>query len=42
MSPKEIAQLLNITPRAVAVSRYRLRKKLGLTPEVNLFDFLFK
>ncbi|MBC7616062.1 MAG: transcriptional regulator, partial [Pedobacter sp.] len=42
LSSKEIAQLLNITPRAVEVSRYRLRKKLGLKPEVNLFDFLFK
>lgn len=41
LSSKEIAQLLNITPRAVEVSRYRLRKKLGLKPEVNLFDFLF-
>lgn len=42
LSSKEIAQLLNITPRAVEVSRYRLRKKFGLTPDVNLFDFLFK
>lgn len=42
LSSKEIAQLLNITPRAVEVSRYRLRKKLGLTPDINLFDFLFK
>ncbi|MES2419152.1 MAG: triple tyrosine motif-containing protein [Bacteroidota bacterium] len=42
LSSKEIAQLLNITPRAVEVSRYRLRKKLGLKPEINLFDFLFK
>lgn len=42
LSSKEIAQLLNITSRAVEVSRYRLRKKLGLKPEVNLFDFLFK
>jgi ligand-binding sensor domain-containing protein/DNA-binding CsgD family transcriptional regulator len=40
LSSKEIAQLLNITSRAVEVSRYRLRKKLGLKPEVNLFDFL--
>lgn len=40
LSSKEIAQLLNITPRAVEVSRYRLRKKLGLKPDVNLFDFL--
>ena len=42
ISSTKIAQLLNITPRAVEVSRYRLRKKLGLKPEVNLFDFLFK
>ncbi|RZK55322.1 MAG: transcriptional regulator, partial [Pedobacter sp.] len=40
LSSKEIAQLLNITSRAVEVSRYRLRKKLNLKPEVNLFDFL--
>ncbi|TKC09989.1 transcriptional regulator [Pedobacter polaris] len=40
LSSKEIAQLLNITPRAVEVSRYRLRKKLNLKPEINLFDFL--
>lgn len=40
LSSKEMAQLLNITPRAVEVSRYRLRKKLNLKPEVNLFDFL--
>ncbi|NQX30672.1 triple tyrosine motif-containing protein [Pedobacter boryungensis] len=40
LSSKEISQLLNITPRAVEVSRYRLRKKLNLKPEVNLFDFL--
>ena len=40
LSSKEIAQLLNITSRAVEVSRYRLRKKLNLTPEINLFDFL--
>ncbi|SDK73150.1 Two component regulator propeller [Pedobacter sp. ok626] len=42
LSSKEIAQLLNITPRAVEVSRYRLRKKLSLTSDVNLFDFLLK
>ena len=40
LSSKEIAQLLNITSRAVEVGRYRLRKKLNLKPEVNLFNFL--
>ncbi len=37
---KEIAQLMNISVRGVEISRYRLRKKLGLQTSVNLFDFL--
>jgi DNA-binding CsgD family transcriptional regulator len=40
LSSKEIAQLMNITVRGVEISRYRLRKKLGLATEVNLFHFL--
>ena len=40
MSTKEIAQLMNISVRGVEISRYRLRKKLGISSEVNLFDFL--
>lgn len=40
ISTKEIAQLMNISIRGVETSRYRLRKKLGLTNETNLFDFL--
>jgi len=40
LSSKEIAQLLNISPKGVEISRYRIRKKLGLTPEVNLYAFL--
>ena len=40
LSSKEIAQLMNISIRGVETSRYRLRKKLGLANEVNLFDFL--
>lgn len=42
LSIKEIAQLLNITTKAVEVGRYRLRKKLNIGPEVNLYDFLLK
>lgn len=42
LSSKEIAQLLNISLKGVEVSRYRLRKKLGLATEVNLQDFLGK
>lgn len=40
LSTKEIAQLLNISVRGVEISRYRLRKKLGISSEVNLFDYL--
>lgn len=37
---KEIAQMLNISIRGVEISRHRLRKKLNLNPEENLFEFL--
>jgi ligand-binding sensor domain-containing protein/DNA-binding CsgD family transcriptional regulator len=42
LSTKEIAQLLNISVRGVEISRYRLRKKLGLSREDNLTDFMLK
>ena len=42
LSTKEIAQLLNITPRSVELKRYRLRKKLCLEAEVNLSEFMIK
>lgn len=40
LSTKEIAQLLNISVRGVEISRYRLRKKLQIPSEKNLFDYL--
>jgi DNA-binding CsgD family transcriptional regulator len=40
LSTKEIAQLMNISVRGVEISRYRLRKKLGIPTEVNLFEYL--
>jgi len=40
LSSKEIASLLNITPRGVEIHRYRLRKKLNLSRETNLVEFL--
>jgi DNA-binding CsgD family transcriptional regulator len=40
LSTKEIAQLMNISVRGVEISRYRLRKKLGIPSELNLFDYL--
>ena len=42
LSTKEIAPLLKISVRGVEVSRYRLRKKLGLEKEVNLNAFMMK
>ena len=42
ISTKEIAQLMNISVRGVEISRYRLRKKLGISPEKNLFDYLIQ
>jgi DNA-binding CsgD family transcriptional regulator len=42
LSSKEIAQLMNISVRGVEISRYRLRKKLQIPTETNLFDFLMK
>jgi ligand-binding sensor domain-containing protein/DNA-binding CsgD family transcriptional regulator len=40
LSSKEIAQLLNISLRGVEISRYRLRKKLGVSTDVSISDFL--
>ena len=40
LSSKEIAQLMNISVRGIEISRYRLRKKLGIGSEVSLFDYL--
>lgn len=40
MSSKEMAILLGINPASVDVARYRLRKKLGLTKQVSLAEFL--
>jgi ligand-binding sensor domain-containing protein/DNA-binding CsgD family transcriptional regulator len=40
ISSKEIANLMNISVRGVEISRYRLRKKLGLGHDTNLTDFI--
>lgn len=39
LSSKEIAPLLNISPRSVEIKRYRLRKKLGLDSSINLNEY---
>lgn len=40
LSSKEIASILNISPKSVEMNRYRLRKKLKVNPKVNLNDFI--
>lgn len=40
LSTKEIAPLMSISVRGVEISRYRLRKKLGLDKEANLIEFM--
>ncbi|HEV3224881.1 MAG TPA: triple tyrosine motif-containing protein [Puia sp.] len=42
LSSKEIAQLESISVRGVEIGRYRLRKKLKINTETNLFDFLLE
>ncbi|MGB3006749.1 MAG: LuxR C-terminal-related transcriptional regulator, partial [Chitinophagaceae bacterium] len=39
-SSKEIAPLLNISPKSVEIARYRLRKKFDLKKEENLTQFI--
>ena len=40
LSSKEIAPLQNISIRSVEISRYRLRKKLELSHDKNLTDYI--
>ena len=40
LSSKEIAPLLNISTQSIEIKRYRLRKKLFLTRNQNLTDYL--
>jgi AraC family chitin signaling transcriptional activator len=40
INTKEIADIMNITVRGVEKSRYRLRKKLGLSSTDSITDYL--
>nr|WP_321222594.1 triple tyrosine motif-containing protein [uncultured Psychroserpens sp.] len=42
LSSKEIAPLLNISPKSVEVKRYRLRKKMNLPHEVSLTNYILE
>jgi DNA-binding CsgD family transcriptional regulator len=42
LNTKEIANLLGISVRGVEIGRYRVRKKLGLSRQDNLTNFLLR
>ncbi len=42
LSTKEISTLMNVSLRGVEASRYRLRRKLQLSADINLNEFLMK
>ena len=40
LNSKEIADIFQVLPSSINVSRYRLRKKLNLSQEEDLYEFL--
>ena len=42
LSTKDIAHLMNISPKGVEVARYRIRKKVGIPSEKSLTEFLIE
>jgi DNA-binding NarL/FixJ family response regulator len=42
LSSKEIAPLLNLSVRGVEASRYRILKKMNLSGNINLTEFILK
>ena len=42
LSIKETASVMGISPESAKTARYRLRKKLNLPPETELFDYLLE
>lgn len=42
LATKEIARLMNISPSSVQVSRYRLKKKMALGKEADIYQYINK
>ncbi|CAL2101061.1 conserved protein of unknown function [Tenacibaculum sp. 190130A14a] len=40
LKSKEVAQLINVSPRSVETTRYRIKKKMGLEKSESLYDLL--
>ncbi|MGC3977481.1 MAG: LuxR C-terminal-related transcriptional regulator [Paludibacteraceae bacterium] len=42
LSTKDIAHLMNISPKGVEVGRYRIRKKIGIPSTKSLTEFMIE
>ena len=42
LTTKDIAHLMNITPKGVEVGRYRIRKKIGIPSNKSLTEFMIE
>ncbi|WP_440880818.1 tetratricopeptide repeat protein [Tenacibaculum sp. C7A-26P2] len=40
LKSKEVAQMINVSPRSVETTRYRIKKKIGLDKEDSLYNLL--
>ncbi len=40
LTPKEVAKMINISHRSVETTRYRIKKKLNLVKDQNIYDYL--
>ncbi len=40
MDTKQIANILSVEPKSVRMTKYRLKQKLGLNSEIDLFEYL--
>ncbi|WP_394747695.1 helix-turn-helix transcriptional regulator [Spongiimicrobium salis] len=40
LSSKEIALIINVLPQSVLTSKYRLKKKLGIDKDQDIYNFL--
>ncbi|MEX0273324.1 MAG: helix-turn-helix transcriptional regulator [Flavobacteriaceae bacterium] len=40
LKSKEVAGLINVSPRSVETTRYRLKKKLGLSQDETIYGYL--
>ncbi len=40
LKSKDVAQLINVSPRSVETTRYRIKKKMGLDKNDNLYEIL--